>query len=116
MSLTRDQILASDGRKRKKVEIPDLGGSVFVQSRTARQQEQWEAMCSDNGTDGAKAKNSVRSTVAVMSVCDEDGNPMFTEADIPALNDVSCRIMIQIWDAAMEVNSLVVAEPDAAAV
>lgn len=103
--LSREQILAAADIKREPVEIPEWGGTVLIQNWTGRQREEWEKLCGEHGPDNPRALNEVRASVAAISIVDEEGKPLFTQADRPALARLSAKALSRIWDAVFEVKS-----------
>ena len=99
MSLTRDLILAATDRQPAPLDVPEWGGQVFLRPMSGAQRERLETIFRDK-------KESARATVAAYSVCNEAGTPLFTDADIPALNDRSGRALDRIFAAALKLNGL----------
>lgn len=96
MSLSRDEILAADDRQIEAVEVPEWGGEVYVRSLTSQEVKPF--------TDGDD-EMPVGLLVSV-TACDEDGVPLFTEADVGALEEKSIRALRRVVRKAMEINGL----------
>lgn len=96
MGLSRDDILAADDRVVESVEVPEWGGTVYVRSLTREEIRPF----TDAGDEMA-----VGMLVSV-TVCDEDGRPLFTDDDVPALEKKSVRALNRVLEKAMEVNGL----------
>ena len=99
MALTRVQILAADDLTRKSVDVPEWGGEVFVRSLTAGQREHLE-----NTWLGKADRSDFRAGLCSLTVCDEKGVLLFSEADIQALAAKSAAALIRIFQAAMVLN------------
>lgn len=66
---------------------------VFLLDPTADERDEWEIFCAANN--GKKA--SWRAKLASLLLCDEQGNKLFTEADIPKLGKKSAAALHEIW-------------------
>lgn len=97
--LTREQFLSRADLPRREVAIPELGGSVYVRALTAGERDRWEL-------EYAGSRKTLRAAMAALSVCDAEGNRLFAEADIPALDAMPAAPLSRIWDAAFELNKL----------
>lgn len=97
MALGRDAILKSDDLPREEVPVPEWGGTVFVRAMTGIERERFESAPD-------KSPNMVRALLAVMTVCDEQGNPVFGNADIPALGAKSAAALIRVAQVAMRLS------------
>lgn len=103
--MTRDEILAAKDLKVVEVPIPEWGdgtGSVFVRELTALEREELEA---SNIVDGKDAPNPMGRVVA-MSLCDKDGNRLFTLDDAPAFGAKGLGALKRIFEAAITVSKL----------
>jgi len=101
-SLTRDQILQADDATAalQTVEVPEWGGTVHVRVMTGTQRDRWEAnVTGDPG-------NNPRARLATYTLCDEQGKPLFTEADIISLGGKSVTALDRVLAAAMRANAL----------
>lgn len=82
------------------VELPAGAGTICVRNMTAGERDRFEArQVRDPHTD-------FRARVIVLGTCDTDGKPLFTEADIPALNELPGEVAEPIVDAVLRVNKL----------
>jgi len=73
----RERFLAAASAKTKLVTIPEWDMTVMIQQLSA------ESLIDKKVTEGEDREASARDIVA--SVLDDDGNPLFTNADIPAI-------------------------------
>jgi hypothetical protein len=101
MSL-RDQILSSKdvASTLLPVEIPEWGCTVHVRVMSGKEREKFESVLEKSGG------GNVRATLAAFTVCDEDGRPCFTEADVEALNERSSKALDRIYLASGKFNAL----------
>lgn len=96
MALSRDAILAADDRVIEEVEVPEWGGTVCVRSLTSEEVKPFTE--SDD-------EMPVGLLVSI-AACDEVGEPLFSEADIAALERKSMRALKRVIQKAMDVNGL----------
>lgn len=102
--LTRDAILAATRIPTERVEVPEWGGFVTVRAMTAAERDAYEVDAARRIQNGDVADFRVR--LAVASLVDDDGRPMFTEADIPALSQMWWAPLHKIAEAALAINGL----------
>lgn len=108
MSLSREQILKVDDIKLESVEIPQWGGTVWVKGFTGAERDAFEISIMEF-REGKKPKmvlENMRAKLCALTICDESGNRIFTEADIPALGKKSAKALSIIFDKAQELNGL----------
>ena len=107
--LTRDQILAKDDLKRKKVHVPQWGGDVYVRIMTAAERDAFEQkyFLSEN-----KDLVGIRAHLAATCIVDQDGNNIFSEADIEELKKKSAAAVETVFKAAESLNALSVDSVD----
>jgi hypothetical protein len=98
MILSREQILAGSDLPKELVPTPEWGGDVYVRTMTAGERDRWES------EHFADPKTDVRGRLAAFTLCDEQGNRLFTSADIGALSALSCKPLARIWDVAIRLN------------
>ena len=91
--LTRDQILNAQDIKTEEVDVPEWGGAVTVKAMDGLERDRFEMSIRD-GTE------NVRSKMAVMTIVDESGKPMFTAGDLDALGKKSGSALGRVFDVA----------------
>jgi hypothetical protein len=96
--LTRQDCLAANDLSLKEYEVKAWDGVVYLKKMTAKDQIDFEEM-----TQG-KDKKNILTKLLVMCVSDEQGNKLFTEADIDALNNKSAAAVMEISNAILEAN------------
>jgi hypothetical protein len=96
--LTKDQILNAQDLDYKDVEVPEWGGTIRLWALSAG-----EAIAFAETLDGP-AKNS--SNVRILSLCvgDEQGNRLFTTADLEALKKKNVRVFTRVAREAIKLN------------
>ena len=101
--LSRAAIFATNDVKTEVVNVPEWGGSVTVQGMTGAARDRWEQMlvkAGETSTENARAK------LVIVSVIDENGDPLFTEDDIIALGKKSGNALTRISNVAQRLSRL----------
>lgn len=111
--LSRAAILGAKDLELTPVPVPEWGGSVFVRSMSGKERLAWEAEIretvvaakgtedvSDGELGAAMASQGVQYDLVVRTVCDEDGDLLFTADDIPALEEKSWTALERVIRAA----------------
>lgn len=98
--LTRDQILAADDLKRQAVAVPEWGGDVYVRMLTGGERDAFEVSAE------LKDRKNIRAKLLSLTVCDEAGVRLFTDADILALTGKSAAALERLFEAAMKLNRI----------
>ena len=101
--LTKDQILSITDKAIREVEVPEWDGTVFIRGATMEDIDYYQRL-EDKNDDKALQKMIVR------IVCDADGNPLFTEKDIPKMQKKSLQAFKRIVKEFKAFNSLEDAE------
>jgi hypothetical protein len=97
--LTRVSFLAPQPLERRPVVVPGLG-CCFVRAMSAGERDEFEVAHS-------KSKNrDFRARLVACTVCDEEGDLVFSAADIPALSALPASTLQPLVLAATEVNRL----------
>lgn len=95
--LNKHQIL---GFKVPPKEIEAFGGTVYISAMTGAQRDKYETMMRDG------KREELRAWIAANTICDADGNLLFTEADIKELNKVNYKELDKVLLASLSVNEL----------
>lgn len=110
-SLTRDDILNADDLRIEVVQVPEWGGVVHIRTLTGLQREKYVE--SIRRVTGSGRKQSVEiilqqsgAKLAAQTICDERGNLLFKETDIPKLSAKSSRALQRVIDASARLNGL----------
>lgn len=86
MTLNREQLLKPVSIPREKVELPELGGSIWIRGMSAADRSKFENnFQTASGKSNKRKMAEVRERLLVACCCTEDGSPMLTEKDIEAL-------------------------------
>jgi hypothetical protein len=94
--LTKEEILSITDKALKEIEIPEWGGSVFIRGMTLEDMEYYQNL----GNDSESLEKMI-----IRFVCDEQGNLLFAEADIPALKQKCIQTFKRIINEIKAFNS-----------
>lgn len=100
MQLTRESFLAVPAPKVHRIEIPELGGHVWLKPMSAGERDRFEI------EHEASKKLNFRARLAAASLSDEDGNLLFGPEDIPALSALPATAFDPILETAVKINGL----------
>jgi hypothetical protein len=105
MALTRDALLGQAAKtpKMKKLDIPDLGGHVFLKGLSGRERDEFEIGLR---TPKGELRPNIRARAAVVSLCDEQGVRLFTSDDIRLVGEMRADILQNIFNAFQAVNGM----------
>lgn len=108
MLLSREQILGADDRKTQDVPVPEWGGTVRVRSLTGTERDAYEAGIVQLRGDGSRkfTLQNARARLVSLALCNENGERMFTDADIKALGDKSAAALERVFDVARNLSGL----------
>ncbi|HEY4546660.1 MAG TPA: hypothetical protein VIG90_09580 [Pedomonas sp.] len=103
--LTRDDILGADDLPTKDVQIPEWGGgTVRVRTMAAAERDEFEAAYARARQAGAPI--NLRARYAAACIVDEQGQPIFTEADVEKLGRKSADALDRVFGAISDLNKL----------
>lgn len=97
MALTKEQILAAP-LPREEVQTPEWGGSVFVRTISAKE------LVALQRAMRAHDDQSVAGVILAFTLCDEQGQALFTDADIIPLNNLAGVTMGRLLEVAERLN------------
>jgi hypothetical protein len=105
-----DFLEAGSHRKTELVEVPELGGSVYLRELSTGQLLEYNSRVDGFRSTGNEltpaASLELMSLLISLSACGEDGSLLFTEADVKALSDNSIGVLIRLSTKALEVSGL----------
>lgn len=105
--LTRENILAADDLGRELVNVPEWGGDVYVRGLTGKERDQFEAsMIDQRGKSQTVNLQNIRAKLAGLSICDENGKRIFTDADLAALAGKSALALNRVFEVARRLSGL----------
>ena len=115
MSLTRDAIFAAKFERFKVLRIPEWGGEVWIKAMSAGERDDFEASHRALKDSGHDPLRHLRARLACATVCDEDGNRIFQDADVDRLSDHPASALDRIADVAMELCGMKARDAEALA-
>jgi hypothetical protein len=107
--LNKEQILASTARKYVEVEVPELGGTVVVQTLTGAEYDEFQQSLLVERKDGTVERNlkNLRARYVARVVVDpETKQPMFDRANINLLGNLPAPALSRVYDEAQKLNGL----------
>lgn len=105
--LTKEQILAVADIQHRDVPVPEWDGVVRIRSMTGADRdshEQW--MMAQPETDAGRRLDNFRAHMAALSIVGEDGELMFSDADVVALGKKSAAALGRVYDALVLLNAI----------
>jgi hypothetical protein len=107
MTLDRDSILKQSDLVKQIVKVPEWGGEVWVRGMTAKERDDFEAsIITRRGSTQVVNMKNVRAKLAAYSICDEDGNLLFSEKDIDELAQKSATALQRIFEVAQVLSGI----------
>jgi hypothetical protein len=99
MALNKAAILAANDFKLDKVHVPEWGDDVFIKTITGMDRDRFE-----EGYSEQKMKN-FRSRFLVLTLCDEKGERLFTDAEVDELGKKSSLVINRLFEKAWSLNA-----------
>lgn len=99
MALNKAAILAAGDIKLEKVAVPEWGGDVYIRTISGIDRDQFE-----EGYSEQKMKN-FRSRFLVLTICDEKGDRIFTDAEVAELSKKSSLVLNRLFEKAWGFNA-----------
>src|SRR5690242_320155 len=98
--LSKKDILEANDIKTVLVPVPEWNGEVKIATISGDARDNFEALIANKNTKNLRAK------LVAMCVVDDNGNLMFTEADIVKLGKKSCIALDRVVEAAQKLSAL----------
>lgn len=98
--LSKAAILAAKDQKMVAVDVPEWGGTANIRVMTGTERDRFES----EFVGGNKGVDMVRAKLVAKCLCDEDGNRLFTEQEIPALGEKSAAVLDKLFTQCMKLN------------
>lgn len=102
--LGRDALLALKGGRTEEVYVKELGGNLRVAAISAGARDAFDLTVLDLPED--ERRRDFRARLLVMTLIDDEGSPLYTADDIPALSSVEARVIDPLVEVAMRLNGL----------
>ncbi len=106
--LSKDAILAADDRPTETVPVPEWGGEVRVRGLDGRGRDEYFASMAVQ-TGGRRAVLDTRDSTAKLAarcIVGDDGQPLFTLADVEALTRKSGAALDRVFSVAQRLSGL----------
>ena len=105
--LTRDAILSADDLPKELVPVPEWGGDVFVRALTGAERDRFEgSMIEQRGKSQHVNMANIRAKLASMTLCDESGSRIFSDADVKSLAGKSAAALNRVFEVARKLSGL----------
>lgn len=105
--LNRDQILKVNDLPSETVPVPEWGGEVIVRALTGTERDAFEAsMIQLRGKEKVLKMENIRARLAALSVVDEQGIRLFTDADVEQLGHKSATALNRVFEVAQRLSGL----------
>lgn len=108
--LSRAEILDADDRNITRVSVPEWGGDVFVRTMGGDDRDAWELsnarLRKQAAGDNLASMAGIRARLCAAAMCDENGERLFTLADVLALGRKSGAALDRVFDAARKINGM----------
>lgn len=107
MSLTFDEIIGANDKRIEEVEVPEWGGTVFVQSVSGTHRDEFDAYQYKHriGDNEVNLKN-FRALVCVLGMCDKDGVPLCGFDKVMAVGAKNCIALHRVYDVSKRLNAI----------
>lgn len=99
--LSKEDILKAEDRKIEIVDVPEWGGQVGIRVMSGAERDRWEL---DFIT--KPGNREVRASLLAFTLCDENGKPLFTEADVKALGEKSGAVLTRLFVVAKRLSAV----------
>ena len=107
IGLDKNAILGVVDIRKELVDVPEWGGSVWVRGMTGAERDKFESSIVESRGKGTKVNMvNVRARLASLTICDEGGNLLFTQADIVALSAKSASALQRIFAVAQRLSGI----------
>lgn len=115
--LSRDDILNANDIQIEELPVPEWGGTICVKTLTGAERDMLEGELVEMGANG-KPKGMklehIRSTVAWLGICDDQGNRLFTDKkDIARLDKKSAAALDRVVSRIQAMSAMSPADIDA---
>jgi hypothetical protein len=111
--LSRDDILRAADLPTEEVHVPEWGGSVLVRGMTGAERDAFESsvveLKAGNKATSVNMQN-IRAKLVALTVVDEKGERLFSQADVELLGNKSAAALQRIFEAAQRLSGLTQAD------
>lgn len=104
--LTREAILAAQDLGGEEVAVPEWGGTVRVRMMTGTERDQFETAVMRAKEAAAGEEVNLRAMLAALTLCDAEGQALFSVADVAALGRKSAAALERVFSVASRLNAM----------
>lgn len=113
--LDRSAILEMDDIGKSLVDVPEWGGAVYVRALTGSERDAFETSLIEEKTvrKGRKQETTrstnlrnMRAKLCALTICDEDGKRLFSNADVKELGAKSAAALDRVFEVAQRLSGL----------
>jgi len=105
--LNRDDILTVKDISIEEIDVPEWGGSVYVKGMNGTERDTFEAsIVQQRGKNASVNMANIRAKLAAQTICNENGERLFTDADIKALGKKSAAALQRVFDIAQKLSGI----------
>jgi len=106
-SLKRDDILAVKDIQIELVPVPEWDGEVYIKGMSGLERDAFEASIIEQKGNKQKVNMAnVRAKLAAQTLCDEEGNRLFNDADIKELGKKSASALQRVFEVAQRLSGI----------
>ena len=106
-ALKRDDILNVKDIAIELVEVPEWGGEVYVKGMTGLERDAFEGSIVEIRGKGRRVNMAnVRAKLAAQTLCDENGERLFTDADVKELGRKSASALQRVFEVAQRLSGI----------
>lgn len=105
MLLNRDALTGDRATRipRERLDLPELGGFVYVKGMTGAERDEFERSCRDAK---GRLRGNTRARLAVHTVINEDGTRVFTDNDIAVVGRIRVDVLQKIFNLAQKLSGI----------
>jgi hypothetical protein len=108
--LKREDILRVSDIHKELVSVPEWGGDVYVKGMTGAERDKFESSMIERSGKNGKTQSvnmaNIRAKLVSLSVCDENGKRIFTEADVQSLSQKSAAALQKVFAVAQRLSGI----------
>lgn len=113
--LGREQILSAQDLEKELVEVKEWGGAVYVRALTGAERDAFEQSLVEERVVGRGRRQETTRTVnmrnaraklCALTICDEQGERLFTDADVQDLGKKSAAALTRVYEVAARLSGL----------
>lgn len=104
--LSKNEILTANDLRTVDVSVPEWGGEVRVKTLTGAERDQYEADSVKIKGNRRELVGNLRARLIAMCAVDENGQLVFTRADVLKLGQKSAPALERVFEAAANLNGM----------